>query len=108
MLIIMAFQKQKSLWLNFSPPFGKDSDEEVATEQLTQELTAKVDVTFMPHENILIVWMFTRSINRRQTKLIKGNCLLHWLQTKIKITVLYLLTTVLYFPYSTLDILWNI
>ena len=33
--------------------------------------------------------------------------LLHWLQTKIKITVLYVLTTVLYFPYSTLDILWH-
>ena len=38
----------------------------------------------------------------------QGGSLLHWLQTKIKITVLYLLTTVLYFPYSTLDILWNI
>ena len=69
MLTIMAFQKQKSLWLNFSPPFGKDSDEEVATEQLTRELNAVVDVTFMPHENILIVWMVTRSINQDKQNL---------------------------------------
>ena len=34
--------------------------------------------------------------------------LLHWLQTKIKATVPYLLTTELYFPHSTVDILCNI
>ena len=32
--------------LGFSPSFGKDTDDEVATEQLTA-----VDVTFMPHDN---------------------------------------------------------
>ena len=31
----------------FSPSFGKDSNHEVATEQLT----AVVDVTFIPHNN---------------------------------------------------------
>ena len=30
--------------------------------------------------------------------------ILHQLQTKIKVTVLYILTTVLYFSYSTLDV----
>ena len=34
-------------WLGFSPSFGKDSDDELPTEQLT----AVVDVTFMPHNN---------------------------------------------------------
>ena len=33
--------------LGFSPSFSKDSDDEVATEQLA----AVVDVTFMPHHN---------------------------------------------------------
>ena len=38
----------KSLdWLGFSPSFGKDFDDEAATEQLT----AVVDVTFMPHDD---------------------------------------------------------
>ena len=32
--------------LGFSPSFGKDHDDEVATEQLTA-----VNVTFMPHDN---------------------------------------------------------
>ena len=38
---------EKSLWLIglFQPSFGKDFDDEVVTEQLT----AVVDVTFMPH-----------------------------------------------------------
>ena len=34
----------------FSPSCGKDSDNEVATEQLT----AVVDVTFMPNDNLKI------------------------------------------------------
>ena len=47
-LAIVAFQKQKSLWLlGLLPSFGKDSDEEVATEQST----VVVDVTFMPCNN---------------------------------------------------------
>ena len=33
--------------LGFSPSFGKDSDDEIATEQLT----AVVDSTFLPHDN---------------------------------------------------------
>ena len=33
--------------LGFSPSFGKDPDNEVATEQLT----AVVDITFVPHNN---------------------------------------------------------
>ena len=33
--------------LGFSPSFGKVSDDEVATKQLT----AVVDVTFLPHDN---------------------------------------------------------
>ena len=33
--------------LSFLPSFGKDSDDEVATKQLT----AVVDVTFLPHDN---------------------------------------------------------
>ena len=32
--------------LDFSPSFGKDSDDEVATKQLT----AVVDVTFLPYD----------------------------------------------------------
>ena len=32
---------------------------------------------------------------------------MQWLQTIIKITVLYLLITVLYLLYSTLDVLWH-
>ena len=35
-------------WLDFSLSFGKDSDGEVATEQLTGVVDARVDVTFMP------------------------------------------------------------
>ena len=47
-LTIIAFRKQKSHWLiGLSPLLGKDSDDEVATEQLT----AVVDVTFLPHDN---------------------------------------------------------
>ena len=34
-------------WLGFSPSFDKDSDHEVATEQQT----AVVAVTFIPHDN---------------------------------------------------------
>ena len=45
-LTIIAFWKHKLLW-DFSPLFGKDCDDEVATEQLT----AVVDITFMPHDN---------------------------------------------------------
>ena len=55
------FQKQKSLgWLDFSPLLGKDSDDEVATEQLT----AVVDVTSMSH-NDLEISTVKRSINQR-------------------------------------------
>ena len=56
-------QKQKPVWLIglFTITFGKDSDDEVATEQLT----AVVDVTFMPHDNPVIFWTVTRSINQR-------------------------------------------
>ena len=43
-LTIITFHKQKPV---SSPSFGKDSDNEVATELLT----AVVDVTFMPHNN---------------------------------------------------------
>ena len=43
LLTILAFQKQNLLgWLGFSPTFGKDSDGEVATQQLA----AVVDVIF--------------------------------------------------------------
>ena len=34
--------------LGFSPSFGKDSDDEVATKQL---VSAVVNVTFLPHDN---------------------------------------------------------
>ena len=37
-------------WLNFSPSFDKDADDEVATEQLI----AEVDVAFIPHDNLEI------------------------------------------------------
>ena len=37
--------------LGFSPSFGKDSDDEVATKQLTAVVSAVVDVTFLPHDN---------------------------------------------------------
>ena len=43
---MIAFWKQRS-WALFSPSFGKDSDNEIATEQLT----TVVDVTFVPHDN---------------------------------------------------------
>ena len=47
-LTIIAIRNQKLFgWLGFSSSFGKDSDDEVATEQLS----AVVDVTFMPHNN---------------------------------------------------------
>ena len=56
--------------MGFSPSFGKDSDDEVATEQLTAVVDARVDVTFMPHDvveiRILIVRTVTRFINQRQ------------------------------------------
>ena len=47
-LTIIAFRRQRSFadWA-LSLLFGKDSDDEVATKQLT----AIVDVTFMPHDN---------------------------------------------------------
>ena len=49
--------------MGFSPSFGKDSNDEVATEWLT----AVVDVTFIHATgysgNILTVWTITRSIN---------------------------------------------
>ena len=50
-LTIVAFRKQKSLWLIvlFTITYSsKDSDDEVATEQLT----AVVGVTFMPHGDL--------------------------------------------------------
>ena len=48
---IIPFRKQRSLWLiGLLPSFGKDSDEEVATEQLTAVGTT-VDFTFMPHDD---------------------------------------------------------
>ena len=49
-LTIIAFWKLKSLWLIglFTIiNFGKDSNDEVATEQLT----AVVNFTFLPHDN---------------------------------------------------------
>ena len=49
---IIKFGQQKSLWLiEFSPSFGNDSDDEVATEQLTVVVFVRVDVTFMPHDD---------------------------------------------------------
>ena len=43
----ITFQN-KTFWLiEFSPSFGKDADGKVAIEQLT----AEVDVIFMPHNN---------------------------------------------------------
>ena len=52
-MAIIAFRKQQSFWLIglFTIiNFGKDSNDEVATEQLTAIVDAKVDVTFMPHD----------------------------------------------------------
>ena len=47
-LTAIAFQKQMSLWhIGLFTIFGKDSDDEVATEQQT----AVVHVTFWPHNN---------------------------------------------------------
>ena len=47
-LTIIAFWKQKPFWLiRLFTIFGKDFDDEVATEQLT----AIIDVTFMSHDN---------------------------------------------------------
>ena len=47
----ITFWKQNLFgWLGFSLSFGKDSDDEVVTEQLT----AVVDVTFMPHGNKIV------------------------------------------------------
>ena len=37
--------------MSFSPSFGKDSNDEIATEQLTAAVDAQVDVTFMPHDD---------------------------------------------------------
>ena len=51
---MITFRKQKSLFC-FSPSFGKDSDDEEATEQLTGE----VDVTFMPHDDLEISYYGT-------------------------------------------------
>ena len=49
---IIIFQKQKFLWLiRLSPSFNKDSDDEVATEQLTAVVDVQVDVTFMPRDD---------------------------------------------------------
>ena len=46
--ILPHFGKKVSFGLlGFSPSFGKDSDNEVATKQLT----AVVDFTFLPHDN---------------------------------------------------------
>ena len=49
--------------MGFSPSFGKDSDDEVATEQLTGVVDARVDVTFMPNDDseisYIIVGMIT-------------------------------------------------
>ena len=51
LIVVTAFRKQMSLWLiGFSPSFGEDSDDELATEQLTVVVDAQVDVTFMPHD----------------------------------------------------------
>ena len=47
---IIAFPKQKS-HLGFSPSFGKDSNDEVATKQFTTVLDAWVDITFIPHND---------------------------------------------------------
>ena len=41
-------------WLGFSSSFGKDSDDEVSTEQLTAVVDAWVDDTFMPHDYLEI------------------------------------------------------
>ena len=42
--------------LGFSPSFGKDSDDEVAIEQLhvSAIVDVQVDVTFMPHDDLEI------------------------------------------------------
>ena len=47
-LTIIVFWKQKLFWLiGLFIIFAKASDDEIGTEQLT----AVVDVTFMPHDN---------------------------------------------------------
>ena len=43
-----------SVWLNFSPSFGKNSDDEVATEQLIALVDVQIDVTLMPHNDPVI------------------------------------------------------
>ena len=49
---IIAFWKQSLFGLlGFSPSFGKDSDDKVATKQLTVVVDVRVDVTFMPHDD---------------------------------------------------------
>ena len=51
-MAIISSWKQKSLWLiGLSPSFDKDSDDEVATEQLTSVVNAQVDVTFISHDD---------------------------------------------------------
>ena len=57
------FSETKAFWLIglFTITFDKDCEDEVVTEQLT----AVVDVTFMPHDIPVIFWMATRSINQR-------------------------------------------
>ena len=44
---------ETKICLGFSPSFGKDSDDEVATEQLhvSAIVDVQVDVTFMPHDD---------------------------------------------------------
>ena len=48
---IIPFRKQRFLWLiGLLPSFGIDSDNEVATEQLTAVGT-RIDFTFMQHDD---------------------------------------------------------
>ena len=52
---IIAFRKQKSLRLiGLLTIICKDSDDKVATKQLTAIVDARVDVTFMPHDDLEI------------------------------------------------------
>ena len=49
---IIAFRKQKPIRLiGLLPSFGKDSDDKGATKQLTAVVDARVDVTFMTHDD---------------------------------------------------------
>ena len=66
MYVASCISAIKTSWLlDFSPSFGKDFDDEVATGVATKQLTVVVDVTFLPPNIIQKVWMVTRFINQR-------------------------------------------